>query len=326
MKTALKLAALIILLVVVGIVIPAQQTPPDRAVVSFSNPAKPGQVVVDINGGSILVKGYEGKDVIVEARWREKPLTGAPVELREPREPREPREGVVPVPRPPAPPAPAAAEEEEEEEKDPEQMAREKARAQKAKGMKAINVESTGLTIEEEENVIRVELESLKRGPDLLIQVPFSTSLRIECGFGGPIAVEGVNGEIEVESGDATINLNNVSGPVVADTAAGDINAVFGKVNPSKLMVFSTMDGDIDITLPFDTKTSVRMKSEQGQIFTDFDMKLTPSQQKEEEDERKEGGRYRVSFEKTSLGLINGGGVEIQLNTFMGSIYIRKAK
>jgi hypothetical protein len=309
MKTSIKLAGLIILLLAAGMMIPAQENPPDRAVVGFSNPAKPGQVVVELNGGSITVKGYDGKDVIIESRWREK-LVG------------EEQEGLLEPPEPPEPPEPALAPHRHRED----EQAKEKDQAEKAKGLNPIKVESTGLNIEEEENVIHVETESLKRAADLVIQVPFSTSLRLECHFGGAITVERVDGEIEIENPSGAINLNNVSGPVVADTAEGEIKAVFGKVNPSKPMSFSSMTGDIDITLPFDAKASLKMKSEQGQIYTDFDMKLTPSQQKKEEDERKEGGRYRVSFEKTTLGLINGGGVEIQLNTFEGSIYIRKAK
>jgi hypothetical protein len=64
----------------------------------------------------------------------------------------------------------------------------------------------------------------------------------------------------------------------------------------------------------------------EGKVFTDFDFPLAPTQQKNVQDERKEGGGYRASFEKVSLGLINGGGVEIQLTTYEGDIYIRKAK
>ncbi len=186
-------------------------------------------------------------------------------------------------------------------------------------------MESTGLTVEEEENVVRVEVESGKRAVDLIIQVPFSTSLRLDSGD-GDVTVERVDGEIEVNSSDGSITLNNVSGPVVADSSDGGIKAVFGKVAPGKPMSFSTMEGDIDITLPFDVKAGLKLKSEEGKIFTDFDIRLTPSQQKKEQDERKEGGGYRVSFEKVTLGLINGGGVEIQLTTYEGDIYIRKAK
>ena len=303
MKTIIRLAGIIILLWAAGLADNAQESQADHAVVSFSNPAKPGTVEVDISEGSITVRGYEGKDVIIDARWREKALTKEERELE-------------------------ALPTEAGEELDQEELAKKKAQAEKAKGMKMIEVESMGLTVEEEENVIRVNAEEGKRAVDLVIQVPFSTSLRLSCRDDERgVTVDRVDGEIEVDTGDGPIILTNVSGPVVADSSDGEIKATFGKVTPGKPMSFSAMDGDIDITLPFDVKASLNMKTEEGQVFTDFDtMKIAPSQQKKEEDERKEGGGYRVAFEKVTLGLINGGGVEIRLTTNEGNIYVRKAK
>jgi hypothetical protein len=302
MKTIIRLAGIMILLWAAGLADNAQESQSDHAVVSFSNPAKPGTVEVDISEGSITVRGYEGKDVIIDARWRERVLT---------REEKEEQ----------------AALAEEQEELDEEELARKKAQAEKAKGMKMLQVESMGLTIEEEENVIRVDVEEGKRSVDLLIQVPFSTSLRLSCRDDERgVTVDRVDGEIEVDTSDGPILLTNVSGPVVADSSDGEIKAVFGKVTPGKPMSLSAMDGDIDITLPLDVKASLKMKTEEGQVFTDFDVQLTPSQQKKEEDERKEGGGYRVAYEKVTLGLINGGGVEIQLTTYEGNIYVRRAK
>jgi len=302
MKTIIRLAGIMVLLWAAGTAGSPQESQADHAVVNFSDPAKPGTVEVNISEGSITVRGFEGKDVIIDARWREKVLT------------KEEREGEADLA-------------EAEEELDQEEMARKKAQAEKAKGMKMLEVESMGLTIEEEENVIQVNAEEGKRAVDLLIQVPFSTSLRLSCHDDERgVTVEGVSGEIEVETSDGPIVLTNVSGPVVADSSDGEIKAVFGKVTPGKPMSFSAMDGDIDITLPLDVKASLKMKTDEGQIFTDFDVRLTPSQQKKEEDERKEGGGYRVAFEKVTLGLINGGGVEIQLTTYEGNIYVRKAK
>jgi hypothetical protein len=298
MNKSLIFVGPVIFLIAAGMTVPAQEGTAERAVVSFSNPAKPGTVEVDLNEGSITVRGHEGKDVIVEARWREKLLTKEDREL-----------------------AAALAEQQLSEE----ELARKKAQAEKSKGMKMFQVESAGLTVEEEENVVRVEVDEGKRAVDLVIQIPFSASLRLDSGD-GEVTVERVDGEIEVDGSDGSITLNNVSGPVVADSSDGQIKAVFGKVTPGKPMSFSTMAGDIDITLPFDVKASLKLKSEEGKIFTDFDIRLTPSQQKQEQDERKEGGGYRVSFEKMTLGLINGGGVEIQLTTYEGDIYIRKAK
>jgi len=303
MKTIIRLAGIMILLWAAGLADNPQESQADHAVVSFTNPAKPGTVEVDISEGSITVRGYEGKDVIIDARWRERVLTKEE-ELEE-----------------------QAALAEEEEEVDQEELARKKAQAEKARGMKMLEVESMGLIVEEEENVIQVEVEEGKRAVDLLIQVPFSTSLRLSCRDDERgVTVQGVNGEIEVDTSDGPIVLTDVSGPVVADSSDGEIKAVFGKVTPGKPMSFSSMDGDIDITLPLDVKASLKMKTDEGQIFTDFDVQLTPSQQKKEEDERKEGGGYRVAFEKVTLGLINGGGAEIQLTTYEGNIYVRKAK
>jgi len=121
MKTIIRLAGIMILLWAAGLADNAQESQADHAVVSFSNPAKPGTVEVDISEGSITVRGYEGKDVIIDARWRERALT---------------KEGQEPE----------AVLAEEGEEPDQEGLARKKAQAEKAKGMKTIEVESMGLT------------------------------------------------------------------------------------------------------------------------------------------------------------------------------------
>jgi hypothetical protein len=44
------------------------------------------------------------------------------------------------------------------------------------------------------------------------------------------------------------------------------------------------------------------------------------------EDSSSGHGKYRVQFDRATYGLINGGGPELQLTTFNGNIYIRKAK
>ena len=53
-----------------------KEEPPDRAVVPLTNPGKPAKIEVSIMRGSITVKAYEGKDIVVEARVREKALGG----------------------------------------------------------------------------------------------------------------------------------------------------------------------------------------------------------------------------------------------------------
>jgi hypothetical protein len=240
MKTIIRLAGIIILLWAAGTAGAAQQGQTDHAVVSFTNPAKPGTVEVDINEGSITVRGYEGKDVVIDARWRERALS-------------KEREAAL-----------AEARVMAEDDLDEEERARIKALVEKSRGMKVLSVENMGLTIEEEENVIQVDVEEGKRAVDLVIQVPYSTSLRLSCHDDERgVIVEGVNGEIEVDTGDGPITLTGVSGPIVADSSDGEIKVVFGKITLGKPMSLSAMEGDIDITLPADAKASLKLKTDE---------------------------------------------------------------
>ncbi len=73
------------------------------------------------------------------------------------------------------------------------------------------------------------------------------------------------------------------------------------------------MNGDIDVTLPADVKANLKMKSEQGEIYSDFDINMTRQPARSEASEKTEQGKYRITFDKSLYGLVNGGGQEIQL-------------
>jgi DUF4097 and DUF4098 domain-containing protein YvlB len=112
----------------------------------------------------------------------------------------------------------------------------------------------------------------------------------------------------------------------VAHTYNGEVTVSFTQIDPDKPMSFSTWNGDVDVTFPAMVKTDVKMKSEMGDVYSDFDIQVKEAPQKVVEDEREEGGGYRISFEKAVYGSINGGGPEYQFKTYHGDIYIRKAK
>ena len=80
-----------------GVIAQTKEEPPDRAVVPLTDPSKPAKIEVSIMRGSITVKGYPGREIIVEARVREKALPGY---LRPGRTPK----GPWAVLAPPAPP------------------------------------------------------------------------------------------------------------------------------------------------------------------------------------------------------------------------------
>jgi hypothetical protein len=195
----------------------------------------------------------------------------------------------------------------------------------RAQGMKRIKPTGSGIVVEEENNVVTVSTGVSEHSVNLLIQVPVNTSLKLNAIDDGDILVENVDGEIEVNNVDGDVKLNKVSGTVVAHTVDGDLTVSLLKVNPGKAMSFSSLDGDIDVTFPADLKSSVKVHTNNGEIYSDFEVQPPAARTPVVKDERGKGGKFSVQVDKGVAGNINGGGPEVVFKTFDGDIYIRKA-
>lgn len=200
-------------------------------------------------------------------------------------------------------------------------------KSKKTEGLKKLTLPgSTGLSVEEKDNRMEIRTRTMRNSVDLVIQVPFSTSLDLSSLMGGEIEVDNVKGEIEVSNMNGTINLMSVSGTVLANSMSGSIEVTFVEVTPDTPMSFSTMTGDIDVTLPAGTKANLKMKTDFGEIYSDFEIALSQTPQQVEAAPEGDKGRFRIAFNKYHLGAINGGGPEFVLKTMRGDILIRKAK
>jgi DUF4097 and DUF4098 domain-containing protein YvlB len=196
----------------------------------------------------------------------------------------------------------------------------------RAEGMKRIPMTSTGLNIEAENNNVRVSTDSYQRTVDLTITVPVRTSLSLHSVNDGNIVVSGVDGDLDVNNVNGAVDLKNVGGSVVAHALNGHVVATMNRVDPQKPMAFSSLNGDIDVTFPPDLKANVSLRTDNGEVYSDFDVKVQPTApQQTVEDDRGKGGKYKVKIDKNVRGTINGGGQEIQFKNFNGNIYIRKA-
>jgi hypothetical protein len=186
-------------------------------------------------------------------------------------------------------------------------------------GMKRIDV-PRGLYVEEEDNVITVR--SHLGSAHLTITVPVDTSLNLKSNNGG-IAVEGVHGEIDASSHNGQITLANVSGTVVANAFNGALKVTMDRVDTARPMSFSTFDGPIDVTFPPSIKANIKLRTSHGEIFSDFDFKLTGRHPVTEKNDTSDG-KFRLRTDGTIYGEINGGGAEASFRTFNGRITLRK--
>ena len=144
-------------------------------------------------------------------------------------------------------------------------------------GMRRIDVPwNAPLQVEESGDVIHVSLSPHASGETLNITVPVNTSLKINCTHGS-ITADGVRGEVDTEATHGDITLTNVSGTVVANTVHGSLKVTMNQVDQSKPLSFSTMSGDVDVTLPADVKANLKLRTLRGEIWSDFDVRLTGS-------------------------------------------------
>jgi hypothetical protein len=200
-------------------------------------------------------------------------------------------------------------------------------RPPKADGMRLLNLPGgSGLEVVEDNNVVTVKTTDFNRATDLVISVPRRSSLELKCMNNGDISVSQVDGEIDANNLNGKVTLKNVSGSVLAHSLNGEVTVSMDRVDGSKPMSFSTLNGDIDVTLPGSTRASVRMKTDNGEIYSDFEVKLDPTAAHvNQEGGKQPDGTFKLKFDHTLRGTINGGGPEFQFTSFNGRIYIRRS-
>ncbi|WP_026628836.1 DUF4097 family beta strand repeat-containing protein [Dyadobacter alkalitolerans] len=180
------------------------------------------------------------------------------------------------------------------------------------------------LTATEEHNVVKLTTRMVNTTMLLEIKVPQKFGLKVGTVNNGDIVIENVSGEMEIQNVNGDITLTNIAGSAVANTINGTLKANFKTIDTTSPMAFSTLNGNVDVTIPASAKFNVKLKSDRGEIFSDFDVdvdKSAPQATRSSKD-----GMYKVSIDDWVKGKINGGGSEIMMKNMNGNIYVRKAK
>ncbi|MFI5357892.1 MAG: DUF4097 family beta strand repeat-containing protein, partial [Opitutales bacterium] len=149
--------------------------------------------------------------------------------------------------------------------------------APRADGMRVLS-ESATFSLTEKDNVV-----TLDTGTDFWagaagdagfkISVPRNTNVVVRNGFGGEVKVGNLAGDIEIKSLNGEIVLKDISGGALVETMNGEIKADLSALHEGKPLSFTSMNGEINIRVPADAKASVRLRSQNGAILTDFDEK-----------------------------------------------------
>jgi hypothetical protein len=181
-----------------------------------------------------------------------------------------------------------------------------------------------GVAVSEQRNEVAIEMESPNRPADLEILVPLRTHLRLNTVNDGDITVEGVEGELELESVNGSIVINQGGGSIVATTVNGHVTATLTRLNGQRAMAFSSLSGKVDVTFPASLRANLKLRSDNGEVYTDFVLQLRPGTPAVQP-ARGSRGRLRIEVNRALYGEVNGGGPEIELRSFNGDVFVRKA-
>ena len=261
--------------------------------VPLSDPSRPATLNVDLMWGGVTIRGTNRKDVLIEARSADERggRRGRGVFLD--------GGGIIVLGR-----------------------AGRGRGATDTTGLRRLT-QPGGFSIDENSNQITLSSESNNRGVDFTIEMPARANLKLTTLNDGPIVVENVDGDIEVSNMNESVTLTNVGGSVVANAHNGALKVVMTRIAPDRPMAFTTFNGPVDVTLPPTLKATLKLRSDHGEILTDFDVQMRPNGTAPSS-VRGPDGKIHIDVNQSIQGTVNGGGPEFELRSFNGTIYLRK--
>lgn len=194
-------------------------------------------------------------------------------------------------------------------------------------GMKRISSgKGFEITAVEKSNKINVGVSNPNLDVSFTIKVPQKFAVKASTVNDGNVIVENVHGNLEISNVNGDIKMKNVAGSVSANTINGDIVVNLTSITPNTPMAFSNLNGQIDVTFPPTLKCNLKLKTDDGEILSDFDIDVDKTPAKVNQSVDKEKGMYKINKEAWTFGKINGGGAEIMMKSMNGDIIIRKQK
>ncbi|MFT4685547.1 MAG: DUF4097 and DUF4098 domain-containing protein YvlB [Neolewinella sp.] len=209
---------------------------------------------------------------------------------------------------------------------------------EKNKGMRKISaggkVDNTGFDLSSQVFDDKVVVSQVGKGNGtVMIYVPNTSVVKVvkSTHRGGDLEVDNFKGELDVSMMYHNVNMSNVYGPVAVNTVHGGIEAIYSSGPPAQDLHLHSTYGAVDVTLPKNVKADLRLSTNYGDIYTDFDIDVKANMKeafKEDEHDDDEGhGHDDCKCGSNSSGLtgsLNGGGKLISLRATYKDIYLRK--
>lgn len=192
----------------------------------------------------------------------------------------------------------------------------------KAEGLETINNsgyrDNSGLGISVVEKGNTIEVNEVTENQDIKILVPKGVIIAWywnKVTAGAKAIFRNLENEIEIDSYDDSVLLENVTGPLAVRAIYGHVEVVFRSPVKGPVSI-SALHAPIDVAIPVDTKAGIRLTNLHSPIMVSPDLKIELAKRTEELP------NYTTIIE----GKLNGGGTDLWLTAKFGKIYLRKTK
>ena len=152
-------------------------------------------------------------------------------------------------------------------------IAQKNAKPTRSDGLRRLDDE-VSFELTEHENTVTLHLAGdnpwANHDAEFKISVPRAMALDVKTEAGGDLTVKDLEGDIEVNNMNGEVQLEGIAGSTVVNTMNGEVHASYAKA-PQKLVSITSMNGEVDLRVPGDTKANVRLRTHNGSILTDFD-------------------------------------------------------
>ncbi|MFH1573324.1 MAG: hypothetical protein ABIG68_05035 [Acidobacteriota bacterium] len=153
---------------------------------------------------------------------------------------------------------------------------------------------------------------------DFVLQVPAGAKIFLRTINDGDIRVQNISGDYDIKNINGGIEMLEVSGSGDAYALNGKLRGLF-RGNPVRASYFGTLNGDIDLFFQPGLSADLRLKTFNGEVYTDFEITgLPPEPMQKTEHE----GRSVYKAPEYFGVRVAAGGPEMRLETFNGDIRV----
>lgn len=157
---------------------------------------------------------------------------------------------------------------------------------------------------------------------DFIVKVPYDINLYVSTINDGDVEVKGVKGTLEAHNVNGSIALKGINSKVIANTINGGVTLDFDK-NPTLDSKFYSLNGDIIANFKPELSADMSFKSYNGDFFTNLNtIEHLPMKIAKTAAENEKGIEYKLDGK--SMMRARSGGVYLDFETFNGDVYVKE--